>query len=113
MPFTAPVLVDAEGNEESRRFDGVTLVVDHAFTWGSLTSTTAWHDYDSLNRVEEDGTNRRDLYIDSTNTESNSNFYQEFKFSGGNDRLDWVAGASFFSEDADQTSEPLVSSPVS
>lgn len=104
-PFTAPVLVDAEGNEESRKFDGVTLVVDHAFTWGSLTSTTAWHDYDSLNRVEEDGTNRRDLYIDSTNTESNSNFYQEFKFSGGNDRLDWVAGASFFSEDADQTSE--------
>ncbi|HEX5693963.1 MAG TPA: TonB-dependent receptor, partial [Arenimonas sp.] len=104
-PFNTPATVDAEGNEESRRFDGVTLVVDHAFTWGALTSTTAWKDYDSLNRVEEDGTDRLYLYVDSTNTESNSTFYQEFKFSGGNDRIDWVMGASYFTESADQTSE--------
>ncbi|WP_176693204.1 TonB-dependent receptor [Arenimonas terrae] len=104
-PFNTRATVDAEGNEESRRFDGVTLIVDHAFTWGELTSTTAWHDYDSLNRVEEDGTDRLYLYVDSTNTESNSNVYQEFKFSGGSDRFDWVFGASYFKESADQTSE--------
>ena len=104
-PRKTPATVDVDGNEESRRFDGVTLIVDHAFTWGNLTSTTAWHDYDSLNRVEEDGTNRRYLYVDSANTESNSNLYQEFKFSGGNGRLDWVAGASYFNESADQSSE--------
>src|SRR3546814_2215673 len=62
--------------------------------------------YDSANAaVDEDGTNRRDLYVDSTNTESNTSVYQEFKFNGSTDRLDWVAGASYFRESADQTSE--------
>jgi iron complex outermembrane recepter protein len=96
---------DANTSAEWRTFDGVSLIVDHAFTWGNLTSTTSWRQYDSLNQVEEDGTNRFDLYIDSTNTESNESFYQEFKFGGSNDRFDWVAGASYFKEDADQTSE--------
>ncbi|MEI2433322.1 TonB-dependent receptor [Lysobacter yananisis] len=96
---------DAEGNEESRRFDGVTLIVDHGTDWGGFTSTTSWRDYDSVNRVEEDGTNRRYLYVDSTNTESNRSFYQEFKFNGSTDKLDWVAGASYFDESARQTSE--------
>src|SRR3546814_3032007 len=49
--------------------------------------------------------NRRDLYVDSTNTESNTSVYQEFKFNGSTDRLDWVAGASYFRESADQRSE--------
>ncbi|MCL1635429.1 TonB-dependent receptor [Luteimonas sp. SX5] len=97
---------DAEGSREYRRFDGVTLIVDHAFEWGSLTSTTSWRDYDSENRaVDEDGTNRRNLYVDSTNTESNHSVYQEFKFAGSTDRIDWVAGASYFQESAKQTSE--------
>src|SRR3546814_11846300 len=97
---------NAVGSNEFLRFDGVTLIVDHAFEWGSLTSTTSWRDYDSANAaVDEDGTNRRDLYVDSTNTESNTSVYQEFKFNGSTDRLDWVAGASYFRESADQTSE--------
>jgi iron complex outermembrane receptor protein len=104
-PRKTPAAVDVDGNEESRKFDGVTLIVDHGFEWGSLTSTTAWHDYDSLNRVEEDGTDRRNLYVDTVNTESNTNFYQEFKFAGSGERVDWVAGASYFREKADQTSQ--------
>lgn len=103
-PLDVATASDA-ANGETREFDGVTLIVDHNMGWGSLTSTTAWHQYDSLNRVEEDGTNLSYLYVDSTNTESNENFYQEFKFSGSTDRLDWIAGASYFQEDADQTSE--------
>ena len=103
-PRDIPTYSDAT-NAEWRTFDGVTLIVDHALTWGHLTSTTSWRQYDALNQTEEDGTNRADLYIDSVNTESNETFYQEFKFAGSNARLDWVAGASFFKEDADQTSE--------
>ena len=103
-PRDIPTYSDAT-NAEWRTFDGVTLIVDHALTWGHLTSTTSWRQYDALNQTEEDGTNRADLYIDSVNTESNETFYQEFKFAGRNARLDWVAGASFFNEDADQTSE--------
>lgn len=103
-PRRTPTYSDAN-NAEWRTFDGVTLILDHAFTWGNLTSTSSWREYDSLNQTEEDGTNRADLYIDSVNTESNETFYQEFKVSGSNARLDWVAGASFFKEDARQTSE--------
>ena len=103
-PRDIPTYSDAT-NAEWRTFDGVTLIVDHALTWGHLTSTTSWRQYDALNQTEEDGTNRADLYIDSVNTESNETFYQEFKFAGSNARLDWVARASFFKEDADQTSE--------
>jgi iron complex outermembrane receptor protein len=103
-PQRQPYMTDAP-DAETRTFDGATLIVDHNFGGFSLTSTTAWHQYDSLNRVEEDGTNLSYLYVDSTNTESNENFYQEFKFSGSTDRIDWIAGASYFQEDADQTSE--------
>ncbi|MFC5570113.1 TonB-dependent receptor [Lysobacter yangpyeongensis] len=103
-PLDVPTASDA-ANGETREFDGVTLIVDHNLGWGSLTSTTAWHQYDSLNRVEEDGTNLSYLYVDSTNTESNENFYQEFKFSGSTDHLDWIAGVSYFQEEAGQTSE--------
>nr|WP_298129604.1 TonB-dependent receptor [uncultured Pseudoxanthomonas sp.] len=103
-PRKVPTYSDAN-NAEWRTFDGVTLILDHAFSWGNLTSTSSWREYDSLNQTEEDGTNRADLYIDSVNTESNETFYQEFKFAGSNARLDWVAGASFFKEDARQTSE--------
>jgi iron complex outermembrane receptor protein len=105
-PRKIPTANDAEGSREYRRFDGVTLIVDHGFDWGTLTSTTSWRDYDSANSaVDEDGTDRRYLYVDSTNTESNQSVYQEFKFSGSSDRLDWVAGASYFQEKAEQTSE--------
>lgn len=104
-PRRQPVYSDLIGNEESRRFDGATLIVDHAFQWGHMTSTTAWRDYDTVNRAEEDGTNRRYLYIDTANRESNSNWYQEFKFSGSSERIDWVAGASYYREKANQASE--------
>lgn len=96
---------DTRASAEWRTFDGVTLIVDHAMGWGNLTSTTAWRQFDSLNRVEEDGTNRPNLYLDTTNSESNENKYQEFKFSGASDRFDWVAGVSYYEEEASQTSE--------
>jgi len=92
-------------NAEWRTFDGVSLIIDHALSWGNFTSTSSWRKYDSTNHTEEDGTNRYDLYVDSKNTESNETLYQEFKFSGSNARFDWVAGASYFDEDARQTSE--------
>ncbi|HEY0662090.1 MAG TPA: TonB-dependent receptor [Lysobacter sp.] len=104
-PRHTPTFSDADTSAEWRTFDGVTLIVDHAFEWGNLTATSSWRQYDSLNQVEEDGTNRHDLYIDSTNTESNESLYQEFKFSGATDRFDWVAGLSYFHEEAEQTSE--------
>ena len=104
-PRHAPVFNDVEGNEESRTFDGATLQVNHDAGWGRISSTTAWRQFDTVNREDEDGTNRRNLYLDTANIEDNRSVYQEFKFSGNNDRVDWVAGASYYREQAKQTSQ--------
>ena len=104
-PRSQPIYSDLVGNEESRTFDGVNLILDHSFEWGHLTATTAWRDFETVNRAEEDGTNRRYLYIDTANREQNTSWYQEFKFSGGGPRFDWVAGASYYQEEASQASE--------
>ena len=104
-PLHQPIYSDLEDNKEARNFDGVTLILDHAFEWGHLTSTSAWREFDTVNRAEEDGTNRRYLYIDTANREENTSWYQEFKFSGSTDKIDWVAGASYYQEKARQASE--------
>ncbi len=96
---------DTDVSDEARKFDGVSLIIDHNTDWGTLTSTTSYRRYRSNNWTEEDGTNRSDLYIDSQNTERNKTWYQELKLHGYNDRFDWVAGASWFKESAYQTSE--------
>ena len=104
-PFSVPVFNDVVGNEESRRFDGVTLSISHSMEWAKLVSTTAWRGFNTVNREDEDGTNRINLYFDTANREHNRSFYQEFKLSGANDRADWVAGASYYDEHARQASE--------
>lgn len=104
-PRHAPVFNDVEGNEESRTFDGATLAINHDAGWGHFTSTTAWREFDTINREDEDGTNRRYLYLDTANIEDNRSFYQEFKFSGETDTVNWVAGASYYREKAEQTSQ--------
>ena len=104
-PIHAPLYNDAVDAAERRRFDGVTLSVDHNFGAVNLVSTTAWRDFDTLNRGDYDGTSHIVSYLDTANVESNSSWYQEFKLSGTTDRIDWVAGASWNRERARQTSE--------
>jgi iron complex outermembrane recepter protein len=107
-PLHAPLLNDAVGAAETRRFDGFTLSVDHSFSWGSLTSTTAWRHFNTFNRGDYDGTNNIQTYLDTTNIERNKSWYQEFKLSGNTDLVDWVAGVSYYQENADQTSQTNV-----
>lgn len=104
-PRKARVYNDVVGNEESRTLDQVSLIIDHAFDWADLRSTTAWRQFDTVNREDEDGTNLIASYFDTANIEDNESFYQEFKLSGATDRLDWVAGASYYDEDARQASD--------
>ncbi len=104
-PLRVPVYNDVVDNEESRKLDGLTLFVDHDFGWADLRSTTAWRTFDTVNREDEDGTNRIALYFDTANVEDNESWYQEFKFSGQTGSIDWVGGVSYYSEDAKQTSD--------
>nr|MBP6534742.1 TonB-dependent receptor [Arenimonas sp.] len=76
----------------------------HGFEWASMTYSAAYRGFDTVNREDEDGTNRINLYLDTANVEDNSSFYQELKFNGVAGSVDWIAGASWYREDAKQTS---------
>jgi iron complex outermembrane receptor protein len=104
-PLTAPLYNDALQAREWRHFDGSTLIIDHSFAWGSLTSTTAWRHFNTFNDEDNDGTDHVVSYLDTANVEHNNSYYQEFKLSGDNELLDWVAGLSFYSEQARQASQ--------
>jgi iron complex outermembrane receptor protein len=104
-PRTAPVTNDTVGNRETRNFDGITLRVEHPFSFGALTSISAYRHFDTYNRESQDGTDRIYLYFDDVNIERNTSYSQEFKLSGKNDIADWVGGVSYYYDDAHQTSQ--------
>jgi iron complex outermembrane receptor protein len=104
-PLKAKVYNDVVDNEESRKLDGVNLFIDHSFGWADFRSTTAWRTFQTVNREDEDGTNRIALYFDTANVEDNDSWYQEFKFSGKTDSFDWVGGVSYYYENAQQASD--------
>ena len=104
-PRNAPIYNDVVGNEESRKLDQVNLFIDHSFGGTKFRSSTSWRQFDTVNREDEDGTNLIGSYFDTANIESNESFYQEFKFSGATERLDWVGGVSYYNEKADQVSD--------
>jgi iron complex outermembrane recepter protein len=103
-PLTAPLYNDAIGAAEWRHFDDSTLIIDHSFSWGSLTSTTAWRHFNTYNAEDNDGTDHIVSYLATTNIEHNNSYYQEFKLAGDNDLMDWVSGISAYSEQARQSS---------
>jgi iron complex outermembrane receptor protein len=104
-PREAPIYNDVVGNEESRKLDQVNLFVDHSFDAFNFRSSTSYRQFETVNREDEDGTNLIGVYFDTANLEDNESFYQEFRFSGATDRLDWVAGLSYYKEEADQVSD--------
>jgi iron complex outermembrane recepter protein len=104
-PFTAPVLNDVVGARESRTFDAATLRVEHSFGFADFTSISAFRHFNTFNREDQDGTNRLYLYFDDVNSEENKSISQEFTLSGKTGIADWVAGASYYYDDAHQTSQ--------
>lgn len=104
-PFTAPIFNDVVGNRETRNLDEVSLTINHDFGDVVLTSITSWRDFQTENREDEDGTNRLDLYFDTNNQENNESWYQEIRLAGETGPVNWLLGASYFNEDAEQISD--------
>ena len=104
-PITAPINNDVVGNEESRTLDEFVLNFEHRFGDVEFHSTTDWRQFRTKNREDEDGTNRIETYFDTANVEHNAAWYQEFRLSGKTTLIDWVAGASYSSEHAQQASD--------
>ncbi len=108
-PLTAPAYnnQNADNNVERRLFNAVTLRISHPMDWATFDSTTAYRHFNSVNITSNTGTNEPNSYLDTGNQEKNTTFQQEFRLSGKNDTVDWLAGASFFHESADQQSQVI------
>jgi iron complex outermembrane receptor protein len=104
-PLHAPVLNDVVNGRESRTFDGATLRVEHSFGFGEFTSVTGYRHFNTYNREDQDGTNRIYLYFDDANIEQNTSWSQEFTLANKGAVADWVAGANYYYDDANQTSQ--------
>jgi iron complex outermembrane recepter protein len=105
-PLKAKVYNDVVKNDESRLLNRYNLFIDHDFGWANFRSSTSYTKFNTNNREDEDGTALKPyLYFDTANVEHNQSWYQEFKFSHSDAKFDWVAGASYYSEDAEQTSD--------
>jgi iron complex outermembrane receptor protein len=53
------VLNDVIDGRETRKFDGLTLRIEHPFSFADFTSISAYRYFTTFNREEQDGTNRR------------------------------------------------------
>jgi len=96
---------DAEINgHESRMLDGLTLTAKHDFGNYSITSISAYKNFNSQNLESENGSSNFNRYFDTENVETNHNFYQELRINGIWNNLTYVAGTSFFYERAKQSS---------
>lgn len=104
-PFTAPLMNDVVDGRETRSFNGLTLRVEHSFDFGDFTSISAWRHFDTFNREDQDGTDLLYLYFDDANIERNTSYSQEFTLHGKSALADWVAGASYYYDDAWQDSQ--------
>jgi iron complex outermembrane receptor protein len=100
-PINAPFYNSATDGREERNYNDATLTIDHNFSWGNFTSTTNWTSY-SMSHIES-GTGLQQVteYLNTGVIGTGHTWYQEFKFSGNTDLMDWVAGASYYQEHAD------------
>jgi iron complex outermembrane receptor protein len=102
-PLSSPLENDAP-NRETRTFDGLSLRYEKDFSGLHFSSISAYRHFRSYNGEDNDGTSDTSTYLSTINEEGNSSFQQEFKLGAKSERLDWVAGASFYHVDASQTS---------
>ncbi len=102
-PRDVPIYQDVVGGRQTKGYDGGTLQFIGSLDWATFTSTTAFSESDLAHFEDQDGTNDPTVRLDSGVTQSGRTLYQEFKFAGANDRIDWVAGASYYREEGEQS----------
>jgi len=107
-PFSTPLENDFMGSE-GRKFDGATLRAEVPMANGiTFNSTTAYRRFTTHNFTDNDGGARNDLYLGTGDSKRAHSLQQEFKLSGKTDKLDWIAGASFFHNNEHQDADAFV-----
>lgn len=104
-PFDVEIRNDVINNSERRNLDEAVMTFTHDFNKDlQFTSISAWREFQTNNREDEDGTNDAHTYFDTNNIEDNKSIYQEFRLTGLNGDLSWLAGVSYYDETANQIS---------
>lgn len=102
-PRHAPLFNDVVGDAEARDFDAITLRIEHSLAWAEFISTTAYRKFNTRNRQDNDGTRNPAAFLSTTNLEGNTSWQQEFRLSGKQGSVDWLAGLSLYQERANQS----------
>ena len=107
-PFNTPLENDYMGSE-GRNFDGATLRIEAPLANGmTFSSTSAYRRFTTHNYTDNDGGARPDFYLSTGDAKRAHSFQQEFKLSGKTDKLDWIAGVSFFHNNEHQDADAFV-----
>jgi iron complex outermembrane receptor protein len=99
-----PSANDVIDDKETRNLNAVTFTATHNAGPFTFTSLSAFKQFETHNREDEDGTANPRLYLDTENIERNSSVYQELRVAFDNDRLSAIVGGSYFHERGRQTS---------
>jgi iron complex outermembrane receptor protein len=106
-PIDAPLANDQQGSE-GRLFDGATLRFELPLAGMTFNSTTAYRRFKTHNITDNDGGARSDLSLTTLDAKRAHSFQQEFKLSGKTDKVDWIAGLSFFNNNEHQDAGAFV-----
>lgn len=93
---------DETGMDE-RHLRGVSLTITHDMGDYTFTSITAQRGYEFHQHEEEDGTDNPRFKLSTDTLEKQKQVSQEFRLNYTADKFKWVAGASFFKDEIEQS----------
>lgn len=92
-------IFDDRINQESEA-NGIALEMNYELSWATLTSITAWRDWEIDEFNEADGLSLSDVNNRNGTASSSEQFSQEFRLAGNiNESVSYVGGLFFFDQD--------------
>jgi len=103
-PFAETFANDVAHGGESRDMSALTFSIEHEFNehW-SMKFKSSSRQWETYNRIDEDGTQDIRRYLDTDNHEDSDIFYNELQVNYNSDRFNYVGGVTYSKENVHQT----------
>ncbi|WP_206483689.1 TonB-dependent receptor [Thalassotalea sp. G2M2-11] len=103
-PFADTFANDVVNGNESRDMSAVTVKLNHEFDdhW-SMMLISSKREWQTTNRIDEDGTQDVTRYLDTDNQEDSDIFYNELQINYNTNNFNYVGGLTYSKEDVHQT----------
>ncbi|MFS1525241.1 TonB-dependent receptor [Microbulbifer sp. 2304DJ12-6] len=88
---------------EDRDAFGTSVTVTHDFDAFTLTSITAYREFDAYLQEDLDGTANPDYFFSALNLDEQRQFSQEFRLNGASGDIKWTLGAAYSQETLEHT----------